>query len=212
MATFLKKLWQRESSPSQFPGIVKTSYTSRPVDIPETFLAPLSDPSSIKAKRIDFANTELSEYEDRHAIVLDDVLSKDECDQLIHMAEMSAGAHRDEESPDNNGWETALVNAGPGQEFHAPNYRNSERIIWDEHEVTRRLWQRVLQGEGMKEEMLTLHGEKYATVIGRTAFNHGQRWVATEQGINERMRFLKYSSGQFFRRTLTIHVFSMIVT
>lgn len=201
MTTILKKLWQRDNSPpSLFPRVVQTSYTSRPVDIPETFLAPLSDPSTIEVKKIDFANTELSEHEGRHAIVLDNVLSKEECNQLIHMAEMSAGGHKGEESPKNNGWETAMVNAGPGHEFHAPDYRNSDRIIWDEPEITRRLWQRVLQGEGMKEEMLTLHGEKYASAIGRTAFNHGQRWKATEQGINERMRFLKYGPGQFFRR------------
>lgn len=208
MAATLKKLWKKDSPKSYFPQIVNTSYTSLPIDIPDTFLAPLLDPSSIKVKRIDFANTVLSEYEDRHAIVLDNLLSKEECDQLIHMAELSAGGHTGEEPPKNNGWVTAMVNAGPGHEFHAPDYRNSDRIIWDEREITQRLWRRVLQGEGIEEEILTLHGEEYVTVIGRTAFNHGERWVATEHGINERMRFLRYGPGQFFRRMWTISIYT----
>lgn len=198
--TILKNMRQAASSPSDFPQVVKTSYSSHRVPIPNSFLAPLSDPSAIEVSQIDFASTPLSEYEDRYAVVLDNVMSKDECGQLIRMAEMSAGAHRGADEPANNGWSTAMVNAGPGQEFHAPHYRNSDRIIWDDKEITRRLWQRVLQGEGMKKYMLQLQGDKYATVIGRTAVNHDERWVATDQGINERMRFLKYGAGQFFRR------------
>lgn len=116
------------------------------------------------------------------------------------MAEMSVGAHsNDGEGVENNGWKPAMVNAGRDHEIMAPLYRNSDRIIWDENEVARRLWERVLQGEGMKEYFGKLVGEEYLPVVGESVYNRGERWVVTKQGLNERLRFLKYGAGQFFR-------------
>lgn len=213
MKAFISNRLRPESSrpKSHFPKVVATSYTSHPVDIPDSFLAPLSDPSVIEVSQIDFLNSLLRGYAGRHAFVLDNVFSDEECKQLIYMAEQSAGAHRGgDDEPENNGWTTAMVNAGPGHEFHAPDYRNSDRIIWDNKDMTQRIWRRVLQGEGMKEHLLRLNGEKYETVIGKYSFGKGQRWVATDYGINERMRFLKYGAGQFFRRKLAFYTFDDI--
>lgn len=180
---------------------IETCYTSLPVDIPDSFLAPLPDPSTIKVNQIDFANSPLPMYKDVYAVILDNVLSQEECDQLIHMTEMSAGAHRGgENEPENNGWKPAMVNVGNNMEVLHADYRNSDRIIWDQKEITRRLWERVLQGEGMKDYLLKLEGEKYDSVFGPSLKpKRGERWVAAKQGINERMRFLKYGAGQFFR-------------
>jgi len=136
-------------------------------------------------------------------VVLDDVLSKEECDQLIHMAEMSAGAHQGDGEVPNNGWRPAMVNVGRNHEVLAPEYRNSDRIIWDQNELAKRLWERVLQGEGLKEYLSVLDGKEYARVCGDSAERKGERWVATPQGLNERLRFLKYGAGQFFRRKFT---------
>lgn len=136
-------------------------------------------------------------------MVLDDVLSKEECDQLIHMAEMSAGAHQGDEEVQNNGWRPAMVNAGRNHEVLAPEYRNSDRIIWDQNELAKRLWGRVLQGEGMKQYLSVLDGKEYAKVCRGSAEKKGERWVATPQGLNERLRFLKYGAGQFFRSKFT---------
>jgi hypothetical protein len=190
-------------------GPVKTSYVSLPVPIPDSFLAPLADPSTIKVSRIDFANSVLPEYRKLYAVVLDNVLSQEECDELIRMAEMSAGAHRGEDGPENNGWKPAMVNVGGNYEMLATDYRNSDRIIWDEKDITTRLWRRVLQGEGMKEYLLRLDGKKYIPVVGDSAINRGECWVATKQGLNERMRFLKYGAGQYFRGKLTL--FALLV-
>ncbi len=131
------------------------------------------------------------------------MLSKEECDQLIHMAEMSAGAHRDDMEVQNNGWRPAMVNAGRNLEVLEPEYRNSDRIIWDQNELAKRLWERVLQGEGMKNYLSVLDGKEYARVCGGSAERKGERWVATPQGLNERLRFLKYGAGQFFRSKFT---------
>ena len=185
--------------------VVRTSYTSLPVDIPESFLAPLEDPSVIETKVIDFAKTPLPAYKDFYAVVLDNVLSRDECDQLLKMAEMSAGAHTEGNEVENNGWRPAMVNAGIGQEFMATDYRNSDRIIWDNEVIVKRLWERVLQGEGIKEQLSKLEGEKDRHVVGDTLARLGIKWHVTEQGLNERMRFLKYGAGQYFRGTNLPH-------
>lgn len=183
-----------------YPQVIQTSYTSLPVDYPSDFLAPLSDPSTIKVERIDFRNSPLKEYKTLYAVVLDNVITKEECDLLLTYAEMSKGAHsktEGEESPADNGWTPALVNAGRNREVLVPDYRNSDRIIWDEQEITKRLWNRVLQGEGMKEYFSTLHGKEYSPAIG--SYRDGEKWKITEYGLNERMRFLRYGPGQFFK-------------
>ena len=117
------------------------------------------------------------------------------------MTEQSAGAHRDDQGAEvtNNGWRPAMVNAGPGHEFLALDYRNSDRIIWDNEVLVKRIWQRVLQGKGIREFLGVLEGEAYAPVFGDWPVERGERWVVTRQGVNERMRFLKYGAGQYFR-------------
>lgn len=178
--------------------VVRTEYTNVPVPIPETFLTPLPDPSTIKVSKIEFEDSPLPEYKGLYAVILDNVLSQEECDQLLHMAEMSVGAHRDGDEPGNNGWKPAMVNAGRNYEVLALEYRNSDRIIWDSHVLAQRLWNRVLQGEGMKEYFSVLQGEAYHSVCGDSILG-GDRWKVTEQGLNERLRFLKYGAGQYFR-------------
>ncbi|KAF7915471.1 uncharacterized protein EAE98_011074 [Botrytis deweyae] len=207
--------------------VVKTNYTSLPVEIPEDFLHPLENPEEkITVQRIKFEKTVLSEYRGAYAVVLDGVLSREECGELIRLAEMSKGAHGnlvgggggdgvdgdgdgDEgvnenenenglKGPENNGWTPAMVNAGVGYEFLSTEYRNSDRIIWDEKEVVSRLWKRVLQGKGIKEDIGVLEGKKWEG-LASLGLRSGERWVGTEQGINERMRFLRYGSGQYFR-------------
>jgi hypothetical protein len=183
------------------PGpVVATSYVSHPVDIPDDFLAPLPDPSVIKVEKVDFEKTPLPEYKDYYAVVIDNLLSKEECDDLIRLTEMSAGAHQEGIDVSNNGWKPAMVNAGVGYEFLALDYRSSDRIIWDQKVIAGRLWARVQQARGMKEYFAVLEGETYNAV--RAPFNErvdGQRWEIMPQGINERLRFLKYGAGQFFK-------------
>jgi len=76
-----------------------------------------------------------------------------------------------------------VVNAGPGQEFLSLDYRNSDRIIWDQKEVVGRLWQRVLQGQGIKEYFKELvPGRNYEEVLGSSFVQRGERWVPSKQG------------------------------
>jgi hypothetical protein len=153
--------------------------------------------------KVDFENSPLPEYKHLYAVVLDNVLSKDECDKLVFMAEMSVGAHQGGEEPENNGWKPAMVNVGRNYEVLELNYRNSDRIIWDDRVIAKRLWDRVMQGEGMKDYFSILEGEEYTPVVGGT-LSRGDKWVVTKQGLNERLRFLKYGAGHFFSGTYFI--------
>ncbi|OAA74244.1 oxidoreductase domain containing protein [Cordyceps fumosorosea ARSEF 2679] len=162
----------------------KTHYTSRPVDIPESFLqTPPSAP--ITFRHVPFADSALPEYAGCLAVVLDNVLAEEECGELLRLAEASSD---DAASP----WRPALVNVGGGFEVSVADYRNSDRIIWDSQAVVDRIWQRCLLARGEGE------GESIAGMLSETPGNRGGgRWAF--ERLNERMRFLKYTNGQFFK-------------
>lgn len=63
-----------------------------------------------------------------------------------------------------------------------------------------RLWARIMQSEEIKKNLAVLEGGEHSSAVGEWQTDRGERWVITKQGLNERMRFLKYGSGQFFRR------------
>ncbi|TVY30180.1 hypothetical protein LHYA1_G001088 [Lachnellula hyalina] len=201
MATMLQKSRNKAKKDSSIrnPQVVRTNYTSKTVSIPRSFLSPLRDPSIIEVNQIDFANTPLPQYKGLYAVVLDNVLSQSECDELIHMAEQSAGGHDPSEPMENNGWKPAMVNAGRNHEFLALDYRNSDRIIWDNEEIMNRLWKRITQVKEMKDYFSVMEGEKYGSIVGDCLVMQDGRWVIAPKGPNERMRFLKYGAGQFFR-------------
>jgi len=214
MSTFLQQVRQKAAhlakttpktsrrditQPRNFPQVVKTSYVSQPVDIPEDFLQPLADPSTIKVEKVDFEKTPLPEYKGSIALVLDNVFSQEECDQLINMTERSAGAHADNAEIENSGWRPAMVNAGRNREMLVLDYRNSDRIIWDQEEVAQRIWKRVVQGEGVNDSLAVLNRKLQPDLLRSKRGRDGDQWLITEKGLNERLRFLKYGPGQYFK-------------
>ncbi|KAF5540377.1 oxidoreductase containing protein [Fusarium phyllophilum] len=163
--------------------LTKVDYTSNDIPIPDTFLS--SPPETpITTHPIDFANSPLPQYDGHTAIVLDNVLSPEECKQLLSLAEASV-PRPDESAP---AWKPALISAGPGWEAPAPGYRESDRIIWNQQTVVDRLWERCMLSEGLRELLAVVPPQPYMK---------GGKWVFSR--FNERMRFLKYSPGQFFK-------------
>lgn len=112
---------------------------------------------------------------------------------LIRLAEESAGAG--DEGVKNKGWKPAMVNAGAGWEVFDAGYRKSDRIIWDQEDVVGRIWKRCLNAKGLGEDLGILQGKR--GILGWRACERGDRWRVTR--LNERMRFLRYGRGQFFR-------------
>ncbi|KAM0555169.1 hypothetical protein ACHAPJ_006523 [Fusarium lateritium] len=173
----------KQRDPSKAPMFVQPDYTSNDVPIPDTFLT--SEPSKpIESHNIDFANSPLPQYDGHTAIILDNVLSPEECRELLSLAE--ASVPRADENV--SAWRPAMVSAGPGLEAPAPGYRESDRIIWNQQTLVDRLWERCAQVEGLRDLLAVVPPQPYMK---------GGKWVFSR--FNERMRFLKYSPGQYFK-------------
>lgn len=83
-----------------------------------------------------------------------------------------------------------MISLGPGLEAPAPGYRESDRIIWNQQTVVDRLWDRCRQVEGLEEMLASVQPDHHSYGPGKWEFRR----------FNERMRFLKYSPGQYFKR------------
>ena len=147
--------------------------------LPPDFLK--SRASDIKASPIDFGKVGLPLLDKSYAIVLDNVLSKEECAAFIEAAEATTQGK----------WDPAMVNIGGGRQVLAPETRSCGRIIWDSQEVADRLWSRV---ESLLPELALL--EEWYSVTGRGKSSRF-RWEFSR--LNERMRILKYQDGDYFR-------------
>ncbi|ESP04160.1 hypothetical protein LOTGIDRAFT_170992 [Lottia gigantea] len=79
------------------------------------------------------------------------------------------------EITEKRGYEEALVNIGAGMQSLMTDIRNSDRCIVDSHEEAEKIWQRIkdfIPSEWKKRSVL---------------------------GLNERLRFLRYDAGGFFK-------------
>ncbi|KAI1419537.1 oxidoreductase domain-containing protein [Xylaria sp. FL1777] len=168
---------------------VKPIYRSNDLAIPDDFLrSEPADAQPIKHDPIDFKNSVLPEYEGCYAVVLDHVLSPSECAQLLQLAEASV---MEEDKQDGSPWRVALVNVGDGYEIEIPDYRKSSRIIWDQQEIVDRLWARMA--------VVPEIAEKLSTVPGLSIRKTAQQVRHDFYRVNKRMRFLKYTPGEFFK-------------
>jgi len=167
--------------------LVKTTYTSKPVEIPSEFLKVTpADAQPITVERVDFAASAVPEYAPYYATVLNNVLSASECTELLRLAVLS--------SPTGD-WEPAMVNAGGGFEILAADIRRCDRIVWDEPEMVKRIWDRCLTAKGIKEELERIEGQP--AIQGKIAVERGHKWRMVK--VNERMRFLRYGPGNYFK-------------
>ena len=86
-----------------------------------------------------------------------------------------------------------MIDAGGGRQELATDSRDCGRIIWDDREIAKRIWNRV------KDVVPEIHSLSNAPKItGNWAAMRKETWRA--ERLNERMRFLKYGEGQYFRR------------
>ncbi|KAL8720012.1 MAG: hypothetical protein Q9225_003057 [Loekoesia sp. 1 TL-2023] len=137
----------------------------------------------IQKQIIDFKAVDLPEYEGYYACILDNVLSADECANLIRAAK----AQTDGE------WQQATINAGySGQQIDVET-RLCGRIIWDNKELASRIWARC---QDHVPEILELKDKPLITGAGPLM----KDWTYRLTGLNPGMRFLRYFDGNYFRR------------
>lgn len=103
---------------------------------------------------------------------LDSVFSEEECANLISLA-------------DANGYSPALLNVGNGEQILAPEVRSSSRSIIDSEELAGKIWERVA---AHAPDVWPLP-EFVSTPMRRPVV-----------ALNERLRFLKYNVGEYFRQ------------
>jgi hypothetical protein len=191
----------KSKAPTPQPyATIETSYSSTPVAIPPDFLkiSSLSDDvPPIQVHEIDFSNSSLPEYCGCYAAVIENVLSASECSQLLRLAEQSTGSpvNLNDSKGKDAAWQPALINAGGGREVMIKEIRDCGRIIWDDETIVGRLWDRCLLAPGLKDKIEIIEGAK---ILGESAVKKGNKWRFAR--ANERMRFLKYGKGQYFRR------------
>ena len=153
--------------------------------IPSGFLEEVpSEP--LVGNPISFADSDVPEFAGKFAFVIDNVLSHQECAQLIKLAESSVPDGGDGGSP----WAPALLRLTPGlQVASKPGYRESGRIVWHNQEITDRIWRRCATVEGLQKQ-LDIVPQQYGKVReGEWQFRR----------VNDRMSFLRYAQGQFFK-------------
>ncbi|TLD28300.1 hypothetical protein PspLS_03296 [Pyricularia sp. CBS 133598] len=199
----------------------KVVYNFAPVPIPDDFLSTVNPPPDAQPMTltpIDFSSV-LPEYEGSYAVVLENVLSPSECAQLVKMAEASvpeadryerrvkkrrrggketAAAASSPPAPEvfRDPWRPACVSVGADLEILNRDYRRGDRIVWDEQELTDRLWARCAQAPGLLEQLAVI-GPEDAPAPFKSRYSANPPWRFSR--INRRMRFLKYRRGDFFR-------------
>ncbi|KAF2203333.1 oxidoreductase domain-containing protein [Delitschia confertaspora ATCC 74209] len=133
---------------------------------------------NLQKSTVDWRAGGLSEYDEYWAVVLDGVLSEEECDTLLKLAESNTEV----------GWERALINIGGGRQALCEPVRKCGRIIWDTPELATKLWARIAAAV---PEIHRLENQPHIT---------GMRPVKAYRmtRLNERMRFLKYIGGEYF--------------
>ncbi|KAL8909077.1 MAG: hypothetical protein Q9207_000411 [Kuettlingeria erythrocarpa] len=143
----------------------------------------LSEPSpNIQSSRIDFSKTPLPGYDGLYAVIIDNALTEAECADLIRAAEART----------NGKWEQAMINVGGGRQRLITDSRDCGRIIWDDRDVMARIWNRV---KDCVPDIWFLKGMAHVTGYGPVK----RREVLAMTRLNERMRVLKYTKGQYFR-------------
>jgi hypothetical protein len=187
---------------------------SEPVPGFSTFSAPSTSKDGPKTYLLDFATTSLPEYAPYFAVVIDDLFTPQECDELLEFA--SGG--------DESKWEEALVNSGGGRQVSARDYRRGSRIMVDDKDKAQWIYERVKpcldkwvgelevgefggkgKDKGEKKEQgkpVEVNGEKkfdeYIVVGGTSRFGVKRQGKWRMERLNERLRFLKYVEGDFF--------------
>jgi hypothetical protein len=155
---------------------------TKPLQLPEGFLD--GPAPNLTREDVDWKKGGLPVYDGSWAVVLDGALTEEECEILIEAADRS-----------NNGeWERAMINIGGGFQMIFEETRKCGRIIVDDRETVAKIWARIAASVPEIHRL-----ENWEMVTGLGPWKRKEVWKMTR--LNERMRFLKYTGGEYFKRT-----------
>lgn len=125
------------------------------------------------------------ETSQRVAVTIENVFTVDECNFLIQRSEDA-------------GYQEALVNVGGGRQQKMKNVRNSDRCIIDDPLLAEEIWQRVRRAIGKLSVQEQQANNLHKVVDCRSDCSRQSKKVHAV-GLNERLRFLRYARGQYFK-------------
>ncbi|KAL4885535.1 hypothetical protein BJY04DRAFT_135632 [Aspergillus karnatakaensis] len=159
-----------------------------PFEASQDFLPPKA-PVNASYRVIDFTTTDppLPEYKRWFAAIIDNAFTETECKELLRLAEASASSDNKSDA-----WEPALINVGNGKQKLSTESRKCSRIIFDTPELAGKIQARLLP---FLQEMGIDRLENRPLVTGLRGRNRTYQIT----GLNERLRFLKYVGGEYFR-------------
>ena len=162
---------------------METTLSSSVDEVPLDRLLVKWAPSNCNSELIDFSRTPLPEYSNYFAILIENLLTPAECAALLNAAQSTTG----------NIWEQAMVNIGGGRQMLDVDSRNCGRIIWDDKVLAARLRDRILPH--LPPEIVTLKDKP--DINGKGPVKRKETWRISR--LNDRLRFLKYTHGMYFR-------------
>ncbi|KAI5795801.1 hypothetical protein EDC01DRAFT_629719 [Geopyxis carbonaria] len=159
-----------------------TAGTSAPAtDSPTASIFNATPPPEISVHPITFTADNLPAYASppRYALTIDNAFTPAECAALLAAATASTS----------DVWEPAMINIGGGRQRRIPEVRDCGRIMLDDKALAGAMFDRV---RPYMEEAFKIKGDRKS----RWGWSGGH-WRLTR--LNERLRFLKYGPGHYFR-------------
>jgi hypothetical protein len=146
---------------------------------------PPKNPKEISIQKLDFESFGLPEYKDKYALVIDNLFDTEDCKKLYSL---TGGSLKDY----SGAWEAAQVNAGGDKQYLDTSYRNSGRILVDTFEGADWVLGKIYPY--LKEIHLLDRPTRHFVPMKKEPTAR-----ANLVRLNERLRFLKYEPGSFFR-------------
>lgn len=157
-------------------------------------------PKNAIVHRIDFTKTSppITAFKDNFAAVIDNFMTEAECKELLHIAEESITPARtstdDSSQSPTPVWERAMINVGGGKQIMSVDSRKSGRIILDSVDISQRIMDRLLP---FMRDFGIARVQNQPLVTGLGPARRGD--VYLQPRLNERLRFLRYEGGDYFR-------------
>lgn len=149
---------------------------------------PPADPLEIGIQKLDFDSFGLPEYRHKYVVVLDNFFDLDDCKRLYAL---TGGSMEDNYS---GNWEQAQLNGGGDKQYLDTSYRNSGRIMIDDFDTADWILEKI---EPHLEEIHLLdHASRHYGYRKKGGGNQQAQLIR----LNERLRYLKYVPGSFFKR------------
>ncbi|KAJ5447992.1 Prolyl 4-hydroxylase alpha subunit [Penicillium cf. griseofulvum] len=163
-------------------------------EFPEGFLR--GPATNATLRKLDFEHTSppIPSYKDHFAAIVENFMTEAECKELIRLAEESTRTQLPDSTLSPPVWERAMINAGGGRQILSIDSRSSGRIILDSHDLAGRILDRLMPF--MREcELDRVQSRPLVTGLGPA--KRGE--VLRLSRLNERLRFLRYQGGDYFR-------------